>query len=256
MTPPVRTRDRLEDLYQQFHHPRFLGSDPLQVVYAYADPTDRQIIGLIAALLAYGNVRAILGGIAQVTTRLTPRPHEYLLNSSPAAIERDFRAFRYRVTSGQEMAALLVGVRKMLIAHGDLHAGFAAQLRDEEPTVIGAMGRWVDELTRAAGHPLMHLLPHPSRGSACKRLCLYLRWMVRHDAIDPGGFAAVSPAKLVIPLDTHMHAMARRLRLTRRRTPTLPTAMDITAAFRRLCPDDPLRYDFCLTRPGILRVPM
>ena len=96
-----------------------------------------------------------------------------------------------------------------------------------------------------------HLLSDPARGSTCKRLHLYLRWMVRTDAVDPGGWTAVRPAQLLVPVDVHMHRIGRALGFTRRAQPSGRATEDITAAFRRLSPDDPVRYDFALTRLGI-----
>ena len=107
---------------------------------------------------------------------------------------------------------------------------------------------------RAAETSLDHLLPHPARGSACKRLMLYLRWMVRNDRVDVGSWSDVSPALLVAPVDTHLFAMARRFNWTQRKQANLATALEITAALRRFAPRDPLRYDFALTRPGIMRL--
>ncbi|MFW6062129.1 MAG: DUF2400 family protein [Planctomycetota bacterium] len=94
-------------------------------------------------------------------------------------------------------------------------------------------------------------MPDPSRGSACKRLLLWLRWMVRRDAVDPGDWRGVPASKLVIPLDVHMHRITRLLGFTRRKQANLATAMEVTAGFARLCPADPVRYDFALTRFGI-----
>jgi len=117
--------------------------------------------------------------------------------------------------------------------------------------LLPALGRFVDELCSAAGGLDDHLLPRPERGSACKRLNLWLRWMVRRDAVDPGGWTGVSPAQLVVPLDVHMHRICRALGLTRREAADLRTAVEITDAFRSFAPDDPVRYDFALTRLGI-----
>jgi len=90
-----------------------------------------------------------------------------------------------------------------------------------------------------------------TRGSACKRLLMYLRWMVRKDEVDPGGWEGIPPSKLLVPVDTHMHRIARKLRFTRRKQANLATVREITAAFRKIVPDDPARYDFTLTRFGI-----
>ncbi len=105
------------------------------------------------------------------------------------------------------------------------------------------------DLLAEAGFPGPdHLAPNPRAGSACKRWNLYLRWMVRSDRVDPGGWSRVSPALLVVPLDTHMHRVCREIGLTSRSAANLATALEITAGFRELCPSDPARYDFALTR--------
>ena len=255
-TLPLRDTARrrwLEALYARYHHPRFLDSDPIRVLYDYEAPRDREIVGLIAACLAYGNVKAILGGIGNVLRRLGPSPRRYVERSSAERIRADFHDFRYRVTAPADMAGLLVGVRSVVARHGDLHAAFLQHDAGDDPTTLTATAGWVGELCEGAGRPLHHLLPHPGRGSACKRLNLYLRWMVRRDPIDPGGWSGIRPSKLIVPLDTHLHRVALELGLTRRRQPNLRTALEVTEALRQVCPDDPLRYDFALTRPGILR---
>ncbi|MFA7236429.1 MAG: TIGR02757 family protein [Phycisphaeraceae bacterium] len=253
-------KHRLDALYRRFHHRRFVHTDPLQLLYLYDAPADREIVGLVAALLAYGNVKAILTGTRNALLPLNPRPHLFLLEHSPDQIRRCFADFRYRVTPGSQLAGLLIAVRTQLLQHGSLHHAFARHLRSDHETVLPAAGSWVDELADAsggvggAGAPLDHLLPHPARGSACKRLMLYLRWMVRNDRVDVGSWSDVSPALLVAPVDTHLFAMARRFNWTQRKQANLATALEITTALRRFAPRDPLRYDFALTRPGIMRI--
>ena len=242
----------LEAIYARYHHPRFLETDPIRVLYDYDDPLDREIVGLVAACLAYGNVKAILGGIDGVLRRMGPSPRRYVERSSPERIRADFLDFRYRVTAPADMAGLLIGVGEVIARRGDLHTAFLRHDTENDPTVLTAMAGWVDELCEGAGRPLRHLLPHPQRGSACKRLNLYLRWMIRRDRIDPGGWSGVCRSKLIVPLDTHLHRVALAAGLTRRKQPNLRTALEVTESLRRVRPDDPLRYDFALTRPGIM----
>jgi uncharacterized protein (TIGR02757 family) len=249
--PPRWQIAALDTLYRRYHRRDMIGNDPLATLYCYDDPADREVVALIAASLAYGNVKAIAGGIAQALTPMQPRPAAYLHRTRPREIQRDYRSFRYRVTSGQTLAGLLVGARALLGRYGSLGEAFAVQLRPDDQTILPGLGRFVDELTDAAGLPLDHLLAHPDRGSACKRLNLMLRWLVRCDAVDPGGWSGVSQAKLIVPLDTHMHQVALRLGWTTRRGATLTTAVQVTNALRGFAPDDPLKYDFALTRPGI-----
>lgn len=243
-------RDLLERLYRRYHRRAYLGSDPLRVVHGYAGAADREIAGLVAASLAYGNVKAICAGVAGVLDVMGEGPFRWLRDHTPRQVRARFRGWRYRVTSGEDLAGLLVGVRAQVADHGSLGAAF---VQGFDGDLLEAMTRWSSDLAHRAGRPLNHLLASPARGSACKRLCLYLRWMVRRDAIDPGGWTGVSPSALIAPVDVHLHRVARRLGWTRRKQLTLNTALDVTAALRALRPDDPLRYDFALTRPGILK---
>lgn len=245
----------LDRLVRDYHHARFIAPDPLERVRAYADPADREVVGLIASSLAYGNVKAILRGVREVEARLGEQPARAVVDSTPAQLRRRFADFRYRVTAGEQLASLLAAARRMIRREGSLHHSFAAAGALAGDDGVEAAGRWVQRMHAAAG-PLPHLLPHPAQGSACKRLFLYLRWMVRCDAIDPGGWSRVSPRLLVAPIDTHMHTVARRLGWTVRKQANLATALEVTAALRRHCPEDPLRYDFALTRPGIRNEPM
>lgn len=244
--------ERLEHLYATYHRREHVHLDPLVTLYRYDDVPEREVAGLIAALLAYGNVKAILRGIEAALARMDHFPRAYLLRTPPRQILRDFADFRYRVTGPRAMAAFLLGVRQALLTHDGLEACFASHLHASDQTVVPALQSFVRDLSLTDDKALYHFLPDPARGSACKRLMLYLRWMVRKDAIDPGGWSCVRPGQLVIPLDTHVQHMAIVLRLTRRRQADMKTAMEVTQSLRSIRPDDPLRYDFALTRPGIL----
>lgn len=258
-------RRRIEQLYSRYHLHEHVGRDPLTCLYRYDRAVDREIVGMISAALAYGNVTAILRALDAIFHRMGPQPADYLLESSPRTIRRHFAGFRYRVTGDADFIGLLLGLRAMLREHGTIEAaatgvdapsarGSAAEPPDHWPASLVAMSRLVDRVVAAADRPLQHLLPHPSRGSACKRLCLYFRWMVRCDAVDPGGWRALEPADLVVPLDTHLHRVAMTLGLTTRKQANLPTAIEVTTKLRQIDPLDPLRFDFALTRPGILRI--
>lgn len=116
---------------------------------------------------------------------------------------------------------------------------------------MDALESFCNELRMAAGRRLSFFLPTPSGKSACKRLNLFLRWMVRRDEVDPGVWHDVPQSKLVVPLDVHMHGIARYLGFTHRKRADMRAALEVTAAFRRFAPEDPVRYDFALTRFGI-----
>jgi len=154
---------------------------------------------------------------------------------------------------GRNLIDLLLGIRHVLGRHGTLEACFREGLREEDETVLPALDRFAARLREAYNGRGNYLVSSPCDGSACKRMHLYLRWMVRRDSVDPGPWRGVPAAKLVAPLDTHMHRVALRLGLTRRKQANGATAVEITRAFRRIVPKDPVKYDFALTRPGIRR---
>lgn len=247
-----RVLDILEDAYRRYHRPECIRPDPLEVVRRYADPRDQEIAGLVAALLAYGGVKAIVRSASAALERLGPSPARTLRQADSRGWARRLRGFRHRWTTETEIVGLLKGARVLLRRHGSLRNAFRAGYRPEEETLLPALQRWTDALCAAGGAACRKLVPDPVRGSACKRLLLYLRWMIRRDEVDPGAWRGLSPSKLVVPLDVHMHRAARRLGLTRRRSADLRTALEVTAAFRRLCPEDPARWDFALTRAEML----
>ncbi len=155
------------------------------------------------------------------------------------------------IFSEDELRAFLGGVAETLRLYGSLEAAMARSLKGCRGDVLGALDLFATELSRAAaagGAPKNRLVALPSSGSACKRWHLFLRWMVRCDAVDPGGWSCLKPRDLIVPVDTHMFAIARTCRLTGRRQGDLKTALEITEGFRRIRPEDPVRYDFSLTR--------
>jgi uncharacterized protein (TIGR02757 family) len=271
----ARLREPLEDLYARYNRRAFVHPDPLEFLYAYPDLRDREVAGLVAATMAVGRVAHILRSVGCVLGRLTDRPARYLEAATSARLQRDLADCRHRFLSGEDLAAMLWGVRRVQKKWGTLGACFAEKTKEvdtthqsrlaskpwhvkeettaaeeEAETVVPALGAWVEEIT-GGGVACGRLMCHPAAGSACKRLNLYLRWMVRRDDVDPGGWTGISPARLIIPLDVHMHRLGRALGLTQSRYANLRTALEITAGFRRLAPEDPVRYDFALTRLGI-----
>jgi uncharacterized protein (TIGR02757 family) len=142
-----------------------------------------------------------------------------------------------------------MGVRGCLLGHGSLNRAFASGFSPEDPTVLPALSAFIRQLRRHG--ETGYLTADPCLNSACKRNHLFLRWMVRQDAVDPGGWTGIPASRLLVPLDTHMHAVGLMLGFTRRRQADLRTVLEVTDGFRRLCPEDPVRWDFCLTRFGI-----
>lgn len=246
--------DRLESVYAAYHKPDFIYPDPLFLVRRFSCSRVREIGGLVIALLAMGNVKAMLKALGDLMRRL-----DFLCRPSatwqPGETRDALSGFVYRFFTQKHLHLLLNAIRRVLEEHGTLNAAFRACLRPGEETVLPALFRFTQLLYLSAEGDISFLVPNPEKGSACKRLFLYLRWMVRRDEIDPGGWVLPGPENpqslLVVPVDTHMLRLGRLLGLTGRRQADLKTALEITEAFRAVCPDDPVRYDFSLTRLGI-----
>jgi uncharacterized protein (TIGR02757 family) len=255
-----RVGPALERLLAETSAPLRVRSDPVELVHRYSDPLDVEIAGLLCASLAYGRVDLFKPRLSALLEALGPSPAGVARDANPAALLARTADFSYRMTGPRDVACLLYGAGRMLREHGSIGAFFARAYR-ERKSVREALAALVDELCAADFTPILgqkgptrrlkHLLPHPSRGSACKRLNLYLRWMVRGpDGVDFGLWDVPAEA-LVVPLDTHVHRIGRFVGLTARKDLSWKTAEDVTARLRQLDPGDPVRFDFALSHLGI-----
>jgi uncharacterized protein (TIGR02757 family) len=257
--PMLKTR--LDDLYDGFNRPDS-AIDPIQIVRRYERLDDREVVAFIASGLAFGRVASVMASIDAVCRVLGPRPAAFVRAFEPARDGAALRPLVHRWTRGPDFVALLWILRHLLERDGSLERAFARGIDDGSADVAGAIeavsrrARAVDlqpAYRRVPTPPgVFYFFARPSTGSACKRLNLFLRWMVRQDAVDPGGWTRVPARLLVVPLDTHTIRVGRCLRLTTRTTPGWKMAADITAALRTLDPIDPVRYDFALCHLGMI----
>jgi uncharacterized protein (TIGR02757 family) len=250
----------LHELYHEYNRDDS-ATDPVHLVRPFSSTADREIAGFCAAALAFGRVASVINSIDTLLRILGPRPAEFVRGFDPAQPHPELRAMVHRWTRGEDLAALLWILRQMLEQSGSIERFFTEGLHDDHEDVGPALESFSEramqlDIRRACGRVprrpgVCYFFPRPSRGSACKRLNLFLRWMVRRDAIDPGGWRGVAPSKLVVPLDTHVIRLGQCLRLTRYTSPGWRMAADITASLRRLDPDDPVRFDFSLCHLGM-----
>ncbi len=244
---PEKLREKLESLYQRYNKREFVHPDPLEFLYLYENILDREIVGLVASSLAYGRVAQILKSVSWVLSQMGKSPRLFIEKTSKELLHSIFSEFKHRFTTGPELADFLYGIKLATKQHGSLGGAFLASMKDGE--IQGPMCSFTQCILPDCS--FNSLLPRPEKDSACKRLNLFLRWMVRRDDVDPGGWEGVSPSMLVVPLDTHMFNISKRLGLTGRNQANLKTAIEITRVFAQICPDDPVKYDFALTRLGI-----
>ncbi len=257
-------RHHLDTFLDNFPKEKHLGSDPVQFVHRYQDPVDREIVGLIASVFAYGNVKIVLRTVNNVLSYLGPAPSRTIASFDPRKDSRRLRGFYHRFNTSRDLAVLFWIIRRALEEYGSLESVLVSALSPNDTDVTGALENFSGtllgfgherfyprgELKRRVG--VRFFFPAPSQGSACKRLNLYLRWMVRpEDGIDCGVWMRIKPRQLVIPLDTHIARISSYIGLTDMRSPGWPMALDITRSLRKLHCDDPLRYDFALCHLGI-----
>ncbi|MDO8835815.1 MAG: TIGR02757 family protein [Vicinamibacterales bacterium] len=251
----------LDRLYLDFDRGARI-SDPIERVRPFRDPADREVVGFLAAGLAFGRVASIMASIDAVLAPMGPSPAAFVRRFDPGTDAPRFETFVHRWTKGRDVAGVLWILRHMLETSGSIEQFFLdgddSRAEDIGPGLESfcARARAVD-LSPIYGTPPASpgahgLFARPSSGSACKRLNLFLRWMVRHDAIDLGVWPRVSRARLIVPLDVHVLRVGRCLGLTRRSSPGWPMAADITRALRAIDPVDPVRYDFALCHVGML----
>jgi uncharacterized protein (TIGR02757 family) len=237
-------------------------ADPVHKVRPFADPADREIAGFCAAALAFGRVASVLNSIETLLAIMGPHPAAYVRGFDPAAAPPALQRMVHRWTRGADLAALLWILRQMLERSGSIERFFLDGDDPAAPDLAPALDAFSTralalDIRRAYGRVpkrpgVCYFFPRPSAGSACKRLNLFLRWMVRRDEVDLGVWTRVSAARLVVPLDTHVIKLGRCLRLTRYVSPGWKMAADITASLRRLDPLDPVRFDFSICHVGMM----
>jgi uncharacterized protein (TIGR02757 family) len=254
----------LDRLYAEFNYPDS-ATDPIHIVRRYQRADDREVVGFVAASLAFGRVASVLQSIERVLAVMGPHPAAYVRRFDPGREAPAFRGIVHRWTREADLVALLWLVRQMIDRAGTIEGFFLEGSDRSAPDVTAALDSFANraialDLDAAYGRRrrkharlgVCYFFPRPSAGSGCKRLNLFLRWMVRRDALDLGVWTQVTPAKLIVPLDTHVIRVGRCLGLTTYRNPGWRMAHQITRSLRELDQDDPVKYDFALCHLGMM----
>lgn len=248
--------ERLEELVERFDIAT-IAPDPLQLVLRYRDPLDQEVAGLIAAAFAYGRADIIVANIGGVLEAMPPSPHAYVADFDRGDAERRFAGFVHRFHKTADLVLFLERIAAIVREYGSLGGLFRSCYHERDRDIGPSLARFAsaiagDGLTAAEAKKIGYLVSSPEQGSACKRMNLYLRWMVRRTVPDVGVWTFVDPSKLVMPVDTHIHRIATFLGLTDRKSSDWKTARAITSRLAAFDAADPIRYDFALCRLGIL----
>ncbi len=256
----AKIKNVLDKLYDKYNHHRLIKPDPLQFIYQYSDPRDMEIAALLSAELAYGRVQQIEKSLTDLLGRMGTSPFEFVMSFDKQKRQK-LKSFKHRFTAGNDISDLFELLKKVLNRHGSIKEFFLLGYNPGDKDIIPALSKFCDSLLnmyakthkRAAPSQLSYLLTRPAVGSACKRLNLFLRWMVRNDDVDTGLWKHIDKAKLIVPVDVHMGRLCRILGFHDRKAVSLSTAIKITESFAEIEPTDPVKYDFALSRVGIVQ---
>ena len=252
------------DRLSETRSPAQLANDPLSFCHRFDNPEDQEVAAVIASAFAYGGIKIILRTLERIFAELGPSPRRFVEHFTPSTGLNTFSSFKHRFNDGRDLCALLWCLRLMIEQTGSVQAFFLRSHERNAADVTDSLNSYSAAIREMdfspvfgqpgfpAGSYFPFLFPAPVSGSACKRLCMFLRWVVRPaDGIDLGIWRNISPAQLIIPVDTHTQRISRYLGFTTRTTADWRMAREITAALRKLDPADPVKYDFSLAHLGI-----
>ena len=243
-------RAYLDRLTARFEHPAFIDDDPIAVCHSFDDPRDQEVIGLYAAILAWGRRSLILTKLSELCERMAYEPWAFVVNYDEGRDGDRIETFGHRTFLPADTLTFTQRLSHLLNVYGSVENIFGIAPTDAHvgPAIERFSRRMMNgEVPRR----LSKHLARPSRGSACKRLCLYLRWMVRPGPVDLGIWSSARPDQLILPLDVHSGRQARALGVLNRKANDWVAALELTRACQTLNARDPARYDFAFFGLGV-----
>lgn len=246
-----------------YHYKAFdkskISPDPLQFLHFYKDERDIEVFGFIASIFAYGNVTQIINSLERIRTITQEKPYNFVIKFSNKE-SNDFIGLKHRFYTDADIQILFLVLSSIYQDYASLKNLFLKFYNPSEPNLKNAISKFSDHLIRNArkvseqkkvSTGIKFMFPIPERGSACKRMNLFLRWMVRKDELDFGLWNEIPTSKLVIPVDTHIAKICKFLKLTKRKNVNWKMAEEITEKLKEFDSADPIKYDFALCHIGM-----
>lgn len=249
----------LDGLVERFERPAFIEKDPIAIPHGFDDDRDQEVIGLYAALLAWGRRDIMLRKLEELCRRMDYAPYSFVRHFDASRDAEKLEGFKHRTFQPIDALWLTKNLHRALHRYGSIENLFADHLPDDAPHVGPAIQGFSDTILTISPRTPERLRKHlarPEAGSACKRLAMYLRWMVRPGPVDLNIWSRMRTDQLVLPLDVHSGRQARDLGMISRKTNNWRSTRELTRNCRRLCPDDPCRYDFAFFGAGVNDVPL
>jgi uncharacterized protein (TIGR02757 family) len=242
----------LEEKVEQYNEPRFISTDPIAIPHGFRKKEDIEIAGLFAAVLAWGQRGTIIRKCKELMMLMDNDPHLFILHHSESDL-KTFEAFKHRTFNAVDTKYFITFLKWYYRNYPSLENAFV--IAEEDKTIESGLARFHQLFFNLSDSPYRTRkhVSTPERKSTCKRLNMYLRWMVRQDTkgVDFGIWRNISPSKLICPCDVHVDRVARKLKLIKRKPTDWQTALELTNNLRKLDASDPVKYDFALFGLGI-----
>ena len=246
---------KFDELVKKYDTPDFIKSDPVQFLHRYQGFQNIEIAGLVGSSFAYGKREAFLEKLNYIFMIMGTSPHEFCLNLDKTAVKHYFKDFKYRFNTGEDVILLLETLHSFYNENSSLDSYVLKNIKTKNEKAKQAVTIISEKLTKGINSKsYCYLFPSPKSGSACKRLNLFLKWMVRKSPVDAGIWKSLEAKDLIIPLDVHVARVSRGLNLTTRKSNDWQTAEEITSKLREFDSYDPVKYDFALFDIGIEKI--
>lgn len=246
-------KELLENLYLSYKY-KFSSKDPVWNVHRFNDEKDIELAGLITSAYAYGSVEQINRFIDSLLVKTGNKPYEFTINFSKRKDKKFLKDLYYRFNTEDDLIKLFSSLNQALLEHSSLKNLFFAKYKQSDENIIPALSGFVNSINKnktKGSKFYQYLISNPKNGSTCKRMNLFLRWMVRKDEIDFGIWNRIDTSKLIMPVDTHIARISKKLRLVKRKSIDLKFALELTQRLKKFDSLDPVKYDFALCHAGI-----
>lgn len=244
----------LDELYLSYRF-KFSSKDPVWNLHRFIDEKDIELAGLVTAVYTYGSVDLINSFVHRFFEKINNKPYEFIINFSKHKDKKYLKGLSYRFNSENDLIKLINALHIVLTEYGSLKNLFISGYGSEHENIIPALINFSSEINvnmiHRTGTYSHYMISNPLTGSAAKRMNLFLRWMVRKDEIDTGIWNSVPANKLIIPVDTHIAKISKKLKMVKRKTIDIKFAIELTETLKKFDPADPVKYDFALCHIGI-----
>ena len=254
----AKLKDFLDKKVAAYNTPSFIPHDPISVPHRYSKKEDIEIAGFFASIFAWGNRKIIINKATELMQLMDDAPHQFITRHTEPELQK-LLSFKHRTFNTTDLLYFLLFLKHHYSQHQSLETAFTKGMKKADENIENALTgfhRYFFSLEDAPVRTKKHIAT-PARGSTCKRLCMFLRWMVRKDdcGVDFGIWKNISPAQLICPVDLHVSRVARQLNLTKRKQTDWLTALELTEELKKFDSNDPAKYDFALFGLGVMEGP-